>query len=312
MSLVRQLIYISRKFGPFHAIIRVIDATIAKIDDAWRTRLYLARTGKKPSAQKKLTVCVGRVFELDMNDRGLHRDLFLDRIREPVATSLMMLYVTSEDILLDAGANIGYFSILMAEKCKEVYAVEPDNKNYQSLISNINLNKIDNIKSFNLAFSNKDENLHLQVSEKRNWHRTVKINEAERSAENYNNSISATSVDSFCAAHGIEPSVLKMDIEGFERFVIPGAVRTLGSLKALFFELHTTHMTRQEANAILDIIDRSPLKIRHIVRYDRPGLWRQVPLSGLDRIRAGDYGIYELIYLNPDKCDSHFMNYDLV
>lgn len=51
--------------------------------------------------------------------------------------------ITSDDIVLDIGANVGGFSLRAARKAKHVYAVEP--LMYEYLHKNIELNEIDNI-----------------------------------------------------------------------------------------------------------------------------------------------------------------------
>lgn len=46
-----------------------------------------------------------------------------------------------DDVFLDIGANIGYFTLAMAQKCKKVMAVEPDPINFAILVQNIELMK---------------------------------------------------------------------------------------------------------------------------------------------------------------------------
>src|SRR5688500_12606743 len=43
--------------------------------------------------------------------------------------------------VLDIGANIGYFTLLMAKQAKQVYAFEPEPRNFHILQKNIKLNK---------------------------------------------------------------------------------------------------------------------------------------------------------------------------
>jgi len=61
--------------------------------------------------------------------------------------------IRKEDTVLDAGANVGIFSLLASQKCSRVLAVEPDPLNYFYLVKNIELNKAENIIPINSALS---------------------------------------------------------------------------------------------------------------------------------------------------------------
>lgn len=291
MKLLIQLLHIGKTFGLTHATRRVRQALRAKINDLARDVRHRKRTRELKGRESIVINCLGKDFELKTNDFGLYRDLIADRIREPVATSLMLKYVEPNFVVLDAGANIGYFSLLLTDRCKEIYAVEPDKDNFNALNGNIERNNITNIKTFNLAFSDKRETLKLNKAIKANWHTTSKVRE-----DSNDGVIDALTIDEFCKSQGFVPDIIKMDIEGFERFVIPGAKVVLQSVKYLFFELHSSYMGINEVNALLDIIEESDLKIRNIIRYDRPGLWLEEPVGMMGNIRKGDFGIYELIY----------------
>ena len=68
--------------------------------------------------------------------------------------------------VVDAGAHIGMYSILAAEKVGDkgkLIAIEPEPKNYKRIMENINLNNFKNIIPFNIALSdhNGSEKLYL-------------------------------------------------------------------------------------------------------------------------------------------------------
>jgi FkbM family methyltransferase len=69
--------------------------------------------------------------------------------------------LTKEDTVLDIGANIGDWTILMAKKAKWVYAVEP--LYYRELQGNISINSIKNITIYSSAIS-KFDGIELNVS----------------------------------------------------------------------------------------------------------------------------------------------------
>jgi FkbM family methyltransferase len=58
-----------------------------------------------------------------------------------------------DDIVLDAGANIGVFSVIASRIVNTVYAVEPNSANFRLLEKNIQLNKASNVIPIRVALS---------------------------------------------------------------------------------------------------------------------------------------------------------------
>jgi FkbM family methyltransferase len=71
---------------------------------------------------------------------------------------LLMSLVKPQDFVLDAGANVGLYSILLAKKepASKIYAFEPDPVNYALLLLNLHLNNISNVYCYQFALGNKD------------------------------------------------------------------------------------------------------------------------------------------------------------
>lgn len=77
---------------------------------------------------------------------------------EPYETAVVKQLLKEGDIVLDIGANIGYYTLLFSRLVGEigkVYAFEPDPSNYQLLQKNIISNNIKNTVLFNKGVSNK-------------------------------------------------------------------------------------------------------------------------------------------------------------
>jgi len=62
--------------------------------------------------------------------------------------------------VIDIGSNIGYYTILFSSIAKngKIFSFEPEKINYNKLIQNIHLNKMNNIQVFNHALSNENSN----------------------------------------------------------------------------------------------------------------------------------------------------------
>jgi tRNA G37 N-methylase Trm5 len=66
----------------------------------------------------------------------------------------ILTHISSSDIVVDAGANIGIFTLLAAKKARTVIAIEPDPENFEYLKENVRLNKAGNVVLINKALQN--------------------------------------------------------------------------------------------------------------------------------------------------------------
>jgi len=74
-------------------------------------------------------------------------------------TNLLTKILKNDQIFIDVGAHVVYYSLLAAKKVGnngKVFAFEPNNDNYKILIQNINLNKFNQIKYFKIGLSDHD------------------------------------------------------------------------------------------------------------------------------------------------------------
>ena len=72
---------------------------------------------------------------------------------EPEETELIKSIIKKDWTCLDVGANIGYFTVLMAKRCKLVRSYEPEFTNHQQLIKNILLNQTLNVLPSRIALA---------------------------------------------------------------------------------------------------------------------------------------------------------------
>ncbi len=156
---------------------------------------------------------------LDAND-SLHLSIY--ESFEDVESEIIRKNVKEGDVVLDIGANIGYYSLLFAKlvgKKGKVYAFEPEPSNFALLIKNINANGYNNIVPINKAVSDKDGKVKLYL-EKENFGAHKIYNDSNEKK----NSIEVDSVrlDSFFQNKNKKIDFIKMDIEGAEIKAIKG------------------------------------------------------------------------------------------
>jgi FkbM family methyltransferase len=129
------------------------------------------------------------------------------------------------DIFVDIGSNVGLFSLVASNIVGEngsVYSFEPTPQTFTRLQKNIVLNRFTNIKVKNIGLSDKKGNLELQISENGfdAWN-TFARKENERFQHKTSVEVS-TIDDEFTDIDKSRISFVKIDVEGWEKFVING------------------------------------------------------------------------------------------
>ena len=96
-------------------------------------------------------------MHIPMQYDGIGRALYIYRSRELDHKWIIDKELTNGNIVLDLGANIGYYAIMEAKKVGKsgkIYGIEPDPRNIEFL-KNISLNKLEKIFEIGNVISNK-------------------------------------------------------------------------------------------------------------------------------------------------------------
>ena len=136
------------------------------------------------------------------------------------------LTIRPDDIVLDAGANAGLFSIWAALRCRSVISVEPAPETFDLLKLNKRINKATNVLLINKALSDHDGYV------------TMGGDGATYKIEQNGAMIPSTTIDSLLAELGLSVDVVKMDVEGAERLCLPGSY--LQNVREIIVETHST------------------------------------------------------------------------
>lgn len=144
---------------------------------------------------------------------------------ESLTISLIKKYVKKGDIVLDIGANIGMYSILISRiigHTGKVYAFEPDPTTAYYLKENLRLNNCLNVVVLQLALSEENGKIILNKPEgSGDSFNYISKTETENQS---NDSIGAIRLDDFLEANKIgRIDFVKMDIEGAELLCMKGA-----------------------------------------------------------------------------------------
>ena len=129
-------------------------------------------------------------------------------------------------ILVDVGAHIGRFSIILAKRGSKVISIEPNKYTLEQLKKNVKLNNLqDKITIIGYGCSDKNENATLySVPQNEGLSSLVKKENARKEK------IKVKKLDTICNNLNLSPNsidVIKIDVEGFELNVLKGALNTL-------------------------------------------------------------------------------------
>src|SRR5262245_8760310 len=136
------------------------------------------------------------------------------------------------DIFVDVGANIGLFTVLAARYVGAggaVYAFEPCAKTYQRLLANVELNGLTNVSCHQAALSDlsgrRDMKVSLDGFDACNSFSQPVFGELFGSEL-----VDSITWDEFADEHFLTGRVamMKIDVEGWETYVVEGGARTLG------------------------------------------------------------------------------------
>jgi FkbM family methyltransferase len=171
--------------------------------------------------------------------RGVPFDILNFAHYEQEDESVLFSLLEADSVILDIGANIGWYSLLFSKRLPKakIFSFEPINETYKYLITNLTLNNAHNVSSFNIGLSEKEGSStyfyfpggSVLASEK-NLIQSTKAKETICKVD---------TLDRFISSHSIEKlDLIKCDVEGAELAVINGGISSIKKfLPIIFIEL---------------------------------------------------------------------------
>lgn len=156
--------------------------------------------------------------------------------KEPETIKWIDKYLKPESVFWDVGANIGIFSkyALSREPFLKVVSIEPDFKNYQSLVNNLSFEK-GNVLPIFAGITNREGVFEFTTQDDRPGSSGGQI-----VPPSSGRGLRAVfSIDWFAASYkAFSPTMIKIDIDGLEELVIDGSKNLLssGAVKTLLIE----------------------------------------------------------------------------
>ena len=140
---------------------------------------------------------------------------------ERFETEVVKKQIKEGDIIVDIGANIGYYTLIMARLAGpkgKVFAFEPDPYNFAILKKNVEINGYKNIILEQKAVSNKTQKTKLYLNaDNYGDHRIYKFDESHKSV-----AIESITLDDYFKDYGCNIDFVKIDTQGAEYYIIEG------------------------------------------------------------------------------------------
>jgi len=190
-------------------------------------------------------------YQLDISDYMDHV-VYYHANTEP--RSVLYGMVKVGDTVLDIGANLGETSLNFAKlvgSSGSIFSFEPVNDTFSKLEKNLSLNKTlsTRIKAYKIALSDKADTLFYGNSFNRN---TSAIGMGKSREDGSINSTESITLDEFVDKEHIKQiNMIKIDVEGFEMFVLRGGIETIRKYKpSMFIELDNHNLTNLGFSAL--------------------------------------------------------------
>ena len=161
-------------------------------------------------------------------------------------------------VVLDVGANIGYYTVQMAAKvgaAGRVVAFEPNPVMVLELKRNLELNRLDNVSIQPIALSNRPGEAEFFCPPD-GWEAHGSLQPNRTFQVDHTIKVPTRTLDEVIEQLGLaKVDFIKMDVEGAERNVFQGAKRTLSSSNrpAIFFECAES-VCRPFGHYVLDVL----------------------------------------------------------
>lgn len=195
--------------------------------------IFQLLNGKKP---KKYHFFDGLDFYASMGDAGIVGNIYTG-LADFEEMSFLLHFLRSDDLFVDIGANVGAYSLLASGVCKsKTIAIEPIPETFEKLMANVQLNDLTNlVECLNIGLGSSETELDFV-----NTPNSV-MNRVSVSNEDSTNSrilVKVMPLDLLVSLK--KPSLLKIDVEGFEMEVIKGAGQCISddACKAIIIELN--------------------------------------------------------------------------
>ena len=163
-------------------------------------------------------------------------------------TALFEKLLHAGDTVLDVGANVGYYTLLASVLVGgggRVHAFEPEPRNAEFLRRHVRINGRGNVSVEQAAVSDRVGTARFDFGSGTGTGHLADAGAIE---------VRTLRLDDHCAAHGLKPRAIKIDVEGAEMSVLAGARQTLERHRPIvFLSTHGPEVHRASLEFLRDL-----------------------------------------------------------
>ncbi len=230
-------------------------------------RLVMACSSAKYKNPIVVQKVLGHSMYVNLNDEGTSRELYIYGIHEPVSSLLFFEEIKESDVVIDIGANVGYYVLIECSLIKDkgkVIAIEPDPRSRRLLQMNIERNGYSErvqVLPVAVGAERKKDKMLLGKSfnlSKLNYLPEEKINGGEKIVDKL-------PLDEIIL-NELRIDVIRMDIEGYEFEAINGMIGTLTKFRPrlLLLELHPIP-SQQSMQSFFELMDNLGYELKWVM-----------------------------------------------
>jgi FkbM family methyltransferase len=190
---------------------------------------------------------------------------------ESETSALISARLKRGNVFVDAGANNGYYSLLAAQLVGQegmVYAFEPATPAFARLVYNLALNRVTNVRPFNVGLGSEEGQLPLVVSDFDDGLNSFLV--GQKAVPGSRTVLAAVKrLDDVIVNHRVD--LIKIDVEGSESEVVKGAEQIIeanaGIGLVLEYNREIAHKSNRDADRAIRIVHSMGLRTWEI----RPG-----------------------------------------
>jgi len=206
-------------------------------------------------------------ISLDPRDY-VQNKIFREGFYEPEVWEALSTWAISEEVVWDIGAHIGGFAIRagLDARVRQVHCFEPDPRQVEVLSDNLSMNR-GRFAVHPFALSDHREIRPMTRGPAGNLGQTSLIPDIPNHQDVFD--VPCDTIDDLVFGQRIpSPTLMKIDVEGWEWFVLQGAQRLLSEKppKAIVFEDHCQPDGRPTDTKLLDFLQKLGYESQRILR----------------------------------------------
>ena len=176
--------------------------------------------------------------------------------------------INENDIIIDIGAHIGLFSLFASQYCKngKIFSYEPIKENFELLLENIKLNKIENVHPHNSAVSKLNEKIKIFYNDDQSAHSMFL--ESDK-----NTTVDSISLQRIFDENKIEScNFLKIDCEGAEYEIIDSLpIEYFKKIEKMVIEYHFADSKPELSKKLISKINNAGFETKIRPHYNDMG-----------------------------------------